>query len=74
MNFASAFISLQRGHNIKRKHWGGYWKLENGEIMMYCYDGKVINLKDTDDILYTISNMACDDWEIADDYGTTKEK
>ena len=29
---------------------------------------------DTDDILYTISNMACDDWEIADDYGTTKEK
>ena len=74
MNFASAFISLQRGHNINRKHCGGFWTLENGEIMMYCYDGKVINLKDTDDILYTISNMACDDWEIADDYGTTKEK
>ena len=74
MNFASAFISLQRGHKIRRKHWKGYWILENNEIMMHCYDGRVINIKDTDDILYTISNMACNDWEIADNYGATKEQ
>ena len=65
MNFASAFISLQRGHKIKRSHWGGYWKLE---------DGKVINLLDTEDVMYTLSNCACDDWEIADNYGATKEQ
>ena len=74
MNFASAFISLQRGHKIRRKHWKGYWILENNEIMMHCYDGRVINIKDTDDILYTISNMACNDWEIADNYGARKKQ
>lgn len=73
MNFASAFISLQRGHKIKRKHWTGYWQLENNEIIMYTYDGRKINIRESKDMLYTISNMACDDWEIADSYGTTKE-
>ena len=73
MNFASAFISLQRGHKIKRKHWTRYWSLENNEIIMHTYDGKTINIRESNDILYTVSNMACDDWEIADRYGATKE-
>ena len=73
MNFASAFISLQRGHKIKRKHWTGFWKLENDEIIMHTYDGKTINLRNSEDIMYTVSNMACNDWEIADSYGATKE-
>ena len=73
MNFASAFISLQRGHKIRRKHWSGYWILEDNEIFMYTYDGRKINLRDSEDILYTVSNMACDDWEIADSYGAEKE-
>lgn len=74
MNFASALISLQRGHKIKRSHWGGYWKLEDGKVMMHTWDGKVINLLDTKDVMYTLSNIACDDWEIADNYGATKEQ
>jgi hypothetical protein len=73
MNFASAFISMQRGHKVKRKHWQGYWKIENGEILMHCRDGKVFNIRESDDILYTISNIACDDWEIADNYHASKE-
>ena len=74
MNFASAFISLQRGHKIKRKHWTGYWALENGEIIMHTYDHRTINIRESDDILYTVSNMACNDWVIADDYNATKEQ
>ena len=73
MNFASAFISMQRGHKIKRKHWQGYWIIENGEILMYCRDCKVINIRESTDILYTVSNMACNDWEIADNYNASKE-
>lgn len=73
MNFASAFISLQRGHKIKRHHWTGFWKLEDGMIMMHTYDNKIIRLVDTEDVMYTISNCACDDWEIADEYGASKE-
>ena len=74
MNFASAFISLQRGHKIRRKHWKGYWILENNEIMMHCYDGRILNIRESEDILYTLENIACDDWEIADNYGATKEQ
>ena len=74
MNFASAFISLQRGHKIRRHHWKGYWYLENNtEIVMHTWDDRDINLRCSNDILYTVSNMACDDWEIADDDGATKE-
>lgn len=73
MNFASAFISLQRGHKIRRHHWTGFWKLEGDMVMMYTYDKRVIRLVDTEDVMYTLSNCACDDWEIADDYGASKE-
>lgn len=73
MNFASAFISLQRGHKIKRKHWTGYWVLEGNEIIMHTYNDKTINICDSDDILYTVSNMACDNWKIADNYVAKNE-
>lgn len=36
MDFATAFISMQRGHKVKRKHWKGYWIVEDGE-MDRCY-------------------------------------
>ena len=40
---------------------------------MYTYNNESINIRDSKDMLYTVSNMACDDWEIADTYGATKE-
>lgn len=73
MDFASAYISMSRGHRIKRNHWSGYWALENNEVIMHTYDGKEINIKDSQDIMYTLSNCACNDWEIADGYGVSKE-
>lgn len=74
MKFASAFISLQRGHRIRRYHWSGYWYLNNDkEVIIHTHDDRELNLRDTNDILYTISNMAYDDWEIADDYGAVNE-
>ena len=48
--------------------------MEDGKVMMHTWDGKVINLLDTEDVMYTLSNCACDDWEIADNYGATKEQ
>ena len=58
MNFASALFALKRGHKIKRHHWTGYWRLENGEVMMHTWDGKCINVRDSEDMLYTMENMA----------------
>ena len=73
MNFASALFSMQRGHKVKRHHWTGYWTIENNEIIMHTYDNKIINIRDSIDMIYTVSNMACDDWEISDTYGAAKE-
>lgn len=81
MNFAGALFALQRGHKVKRHHWTGYWYKgksidikpdgraeEISAIFMHTYDGKEINLTDTNDIFYTLSNCACDDWEIVEDW------
>lgn len=74
MNFAGALFALERGHKVKRKHWTGYWKAEKQHdgfitgITMHTYDGRDISLTDTDDIMYTLSNCACDDWEIVEDW------
>ena len=73
MNFASALFALRRGHKIKRKHWTGYWILENNEVYMHTFDGRVINIRESEDILYTLENMACNDWEIADEDHAYKE-
>ena len=68
MDFASALCFLKRGHKIRRKYWIGYWQLVgDSEVYMYCNDGRIINIIESEDILYTLENMACDDWEIADD-------
>ena len=47
--------------------------MDGNEVMMHCYDGRVINIRDSEDITYTIENMACDDWTIADNCGAKGE-
>lgn len=55
MNFASAFISMTRGHKVARSHWSGYWHIVDGIIMIHTKDGIDLKLTDSDDIVYTIS-------------------
>ena len=83
MNFAGAIFALQRGHKVKRHHWSGYWYLTptriNYEhdvptIMMRTYDGREEDIRQTSDIIYTLSNCACDDWEIVEDWNKETEK
>lgn len=74
MNFASAFISMTRGHKVALSHWSGYWHIVDGVIMIHTKDGVDFKLTDSDDIVYTISNCACDDWHIVDNYGASKER
>lgn len=67
MNFASALFSLKRGFKIKRHDWIGYWVLEDNKVMIHLKNGHVMNLVDSDDIVFTLENMACDDWEVVTD-------
>lgn len=81
MNFAGAIFALQRGHKVKRHHWSGYWYLAHKcgtdtvqTIMMHTYDGREIDIRQTSDIIYTLSNCACDDWEIVEDWDKETEQ
>ena len=84
MNFAGAIFALQRGHKVKRHHWSGYWYLSPMStvsledtiqtIMMHTYDGREVDIRQTLDIIYTLSNCACDDWEIVEDWNKETEQ
>jgi hypothetical protein len=67
MDFTSAFVSMQQGHKVTRTTWKCYWCILNGEIIMVTKDGKAVNLRESPDMMYTISNMLCDDWGVCDD-------
>ena len=67
MDFTSAFVSMQQGHKVTRTTWKGYWCILNGEIIMVTKDGKAVILRESPDMMYSISNMLCDDWGVCDD-------
>ncbi|AVO75147.1 hypothetical protein MEEL106852_10965 [Megasphaera elsdenii] len=66
MSFASAVFSLMRGHKVKRRHWTGYWYFdkERNTVIMHMHDGREQDIRETQDILDTLSNCAADDWEV----------
>lgn len=59
--FATAFISMQRGHKARRTGWDGYWYFKDGDVWMHTWKGE--DLKVSSDMIYTLSACACDDWE-----------
>lgn len=63
MKFKEALELMKLGLKVKRSHWSGYWQLEYGKVMMYCKNGEVLDLRQTDDTLFTLSNIVADDWE-----------
>ena len=64
MNFASALFAMERGHKVRRSHWSGYWYIKDGELLIHCYNGQELNLRDSEDMVYTLRNISCDDWKI----------
>lgn len=67
MSFRDAWFTMLNGHHIKRPYWSGYWAFENNTIIMHTYDGKEIDIRDTDNVAYTFSNIVEKDWMIAED-------
>ena len=67
MTFKELFPEFISGTPIKRKTWGGYWKYNPRvkNIEMYTKDNTVVLLTATEDILFTLSGILADDWEVA---------
>lgn len=66
MNFGQALEALKVGHKVRRPHWSGYWVKENDTVMMHCKDGRVLDIRETEDVFFTLSNIASEDWEVVE--------
>lgn len=72
MNFKQAFEVMKHGAKVKLPSWGGYWcwDKEKQTIMMHCKDGRVLDIRDTQNDAYTLDNICSDEWMIADESNT----
>ena len=63
--FKDIFAEFTAGNPIKRKAWKGYWRYHFGKVEMHTKEGDIVDFLDTKDVLFTISGILQDDWEIA---------
>lgn len=68
MRFKEAWELMKQGAAVKLPSWAGYWCLDaKGEtIMIHTKDDEVLDIRQTDRPFYTFSNIASDEWQIAD--------
>lgn len=69
MNFVEALKAMKNGAKVKLPSWGGYqyWDEEKQTIMMHTKNGKELDIRETQRVEYTLSNVASDEWGISDE-------
>ena len=74
MNFVEALNVMKNGAKVKLPSWGGYWYWdpEKETVMIQCRpqdsdQGKLLDIRETQRVEYTLSNVASDEWVIADE-------
>ena len=72
MKFVEAFRAMKNGAMVKLPSWGGYWYWdeEKQTIMMHTKEDKVLDIRETDRVEYTLGNVISDEWIIADEVNT----
>lgn len=68
MDFGKALEALKKGCKVKLPTWKGYWAKEGDTIKMHCKDGSVLDIRESEDVFYTLSNIASDEWEVVEDF------
>lgn len=68
MDFRNALEALKAGRKIKLPSWAGYWEKDGDTVKMYCKDGKVLDIRETKDVFYTLANLASKEWEVVGAY------
>lgn len=76
MTFSEAFKAMKAGAKVKLPSWGGYWywDAEKQSIMIQCRpkdtdkgQGDLLDIRETQTVEYTLSNILSDEWLIADE-------
>lgn len=72
MNFLEALKLMKQGYKVKLPTWGGYWywDAEKETIMMHTKDDEELDIRETDRVEYTLSNVMSNEWEIAGEENT----
>ena len=65
MTFKEAYRLMKSGCLVRRRGWGGYWYWDahKNTIILNCKDGRVLDIRETEDVDFTLSNILADDWE-----------
>lgn len=56
---------FKTGTPIKRKSWGGYWIFKDGKVEIHTKEGIMLDFLETEDIIFTLSHVFENDWEVA---------
>lgn len=74
MKFTEALKEMKNGAKVKLPSWGGYWYWdpEKETVMIQCRpqdsdQGELLDIRETQRVEYTLSNVASDEWIIADE-------
>ena len=78
MKFEQALELMKQGKKVKLPSWGGYWEYEAAadyegavdRIWMHTKDGNVLEIRETERLIYTIENILSDEWIVADEENT----
>ena len=68
MKFKEAFEEMKSGIPVKLPSWAGYWwwDEESQTILMYTKDGGCLDIRETQNVEYTLKNILSDEWVYAD--------
>lgn len=73
MKFKQAYEAMKAGAKVKLPSWGGFWFWDEKKrtIIMHTKENEEMDLRDTDMVDYTFTNICSDEWIIADETNTT---
>lgn len=80
MKFAKAFAAMKAGAKVKLPHWAGYWTWdpEKETVLMHCRPEEsdngnpIMDIRESQRVEYTLTNILREDWIIADDANCPK--
>lgn len=67
MKFEEALKAMKSGIPVKLPSWAGYWwwDEETKTILMYTKDGDCLDIRETQNVEYTLRNILADEWVVA---------
>lgn len=72
MKFMDALKEMKNGKKVKLPSWGGYWywDKEKETVMIHTKDNLLLDIRETQVVEYTLTNVCRDEWIIADEKNT----